>query len=89
MALNLFFCLLSLFLVWFFSAVTNHLENIEYYKTRTEMYRVIGQEYVDNYQEQPTNPHDIIMHESTPIRTESITSVDNSFWNGIMWSDLD
>ena len=51
MALNFFFCLLSLVFVWFFGAMTSHLENIEYYKTRTEMYRVIGQEYVDNYEE--------------------------------------
>tara|TARA_R110001606_G_scaffold85249_4_gene193434 strand:- start:6667 stop:6894 length:228 start_codon:yes stop_codon:yes gene_type:complete len=75
--------------VWFFGAMTSHLENIEYYKTRTEMYRVIGQEYVDNYEEQSTTPHDMIMREATSVRTESVPSVDDSFWNGIMWADSD
>jgi len=89
MALEFFCCLLCVVVVWFFGAMTSHLENIEYYKTRTKMYRVIGQEYVDSYEEQPTNPHDMIMREPTSIRTENITGVDNSFWNGIMWSDLD
>ncbi len=89
MALNFFFCLLSLVFVWFFGAMTSHLENIEYYKTRTEMYRVIGQEYVDNYEEQSTTPHDMITRQSTTITTQSVPSVDDSFWSGIMWSDSD
>lgn len=89
MALEFFCCLLTLVWVWFFSAMSSHLENIEYYKTRTEMYRVIGKEYVDNYEEQSTTPHDMIMRESTTVRTESVPTVDDSFWNGIMWSDSD
>ncbi len=89
MALEFFCCLLCGVVVWFFGAMTSHLENIEYYKTRTEMYRVIGQEYVDNYEEQSNTPHDMITRQSSTIRTESVPTVDNSFWNGIMWSDLD